>query len=453
VNEILTVNGMEYEVIKLLGKGKGGCSYLVTDGKNEFVLKKIHHEPCDYYTFGNKLESELRDYETLRNIGLPMPRMIAVDKEQEHILKEYIAGETVSELLHAGKYDPQWAEQVRNMCGRLYPARLNIDYFPTNFVLCNGTLYYIDYECNKYMEEWNFEHWGDKYWFPVRFVNYSEGDYDAVCDFLVELNRNDCSHINWNWARFEWMYEHPDYDKSLINSIGLWICGERVVGAAIYDMYFGEAFCGALREYGYLYPEILEYALKNLRDDAGIAAAINDENTAELEAAAKVGFTATTQHETIMKIELDQDFPVVLPDGLKFSELDPAAEPYEFQWLLWQGFDHGEDRAGFEKQEEIIPQKRKHLDLSLSIAAVNENGEYTAYCCLWYDERTDYAYVEPVCTIPSYRGKGIAKALIYEALNRVKALGAKRAFVISDMEFYHKLGFEKILHYTFYSKG
>ena len=84
---------------------------------------------------------------------------------------------------------------------------------------------------------------------------------------------------------------------------------------------------------------------------------------------------------------------------------------------------------------------------------MNENGEYTAYCCLWYDERTDYAYIEPVCTIPSYRGKGIAKALIYEALNRVKALGAKRAFVISDMEFYHKLGFEKILHYTFYSKG
>ena len=304
MNEILTVNGMEYEVIKLLGKGKGGCSYLVTDGKNEFVLKKIHHEPCDYYTFGNKLESELRDYETLRNIGLPMPRMIAVDKEQEHILKEYIAGETVSELLHVGKYDPQWAEQVRKMCGRLYPAGLNIDYFPTNFVLCNGTLYYIDYECNKYMEEWNFEHWGDKYWFTASFVNYSEGDYDAVCDFLVELNRNDCSHINWNWARFEWMYEHLDYDKSLINSIGLWICGERVVGAAIYDMYFGEAFCGALREYGYLYPEILEYALKNLRDDAGIAAAINDENTAELEAAAKVGFTATTQHETIMKIEL-----------------------------------------------------------------------------------------------------------------------------------------------------
>ena len=24
----------------------------------------------------------------------------------------------------------------------------------------NGKLYYIDYECNAYMQEWDFEHWG-----------------------------------------------------------------------------------------------------------------------------------------------------------------------------------------------------------------------------------------------------------------------------------------------------
>lgn len=39
-----------------------------------------------------------------------------------------------------------------------------IDYFPTNFVLQNEVLYYIDYECNDYMDEWNFENWGIKYW-------------------------------------------------------------------------------------------------------------------------------------------------------------------------------------------------------------------------------------------------------------------------------------------------
>ena len=71
--EKMTVNGREFEVLKLLGKGKGGYSWLVTDGQSQYVLKQIHHEPCDYYTFGDKLASELRDYERLKNLGIPMP--------------------------------------------------------------------------------------------------------------------------------------------------------------------------------------------------------------------------------------------------------------------------------------------------------------------------------------------------------------------------------------------
>ena len=39
----LSVNGKNYTVIKLLGKGKGGYSYLASDGTNQYVLKQIHH--------------------------------------------------------------------------------------------------------------------------------------------------------------------------------------------------------------------------------------------------------------------------------------------------------------------------------------------------------------------------------------------------------------------------
>ena len=41
---------------------------------------------------------------------------------------------------------------------------LGIDYYPTNFVVQDDTLYYIDFECNEYMEQWDFEHWGCAYW-------------------------------------------------------------------------------------------------------------------------------------------------------------------------------------------------------------------------------------------------------------------------------------------------
>ena len=34
---------------------------------------------------------------------------------------------------------------------------------------------YIDYECNNYMDEWNFENWGIKYWSKTtEFIDYME---------------------------------------------------------------------------------------------------------------------------------------------------------------------------------------------------------------------------------------------------------------------------------------
>lgn len=173
--DIMTVNGSSFQVLQLLGKGKGGYSYLVIDGQNRYVLKQIHHEPCSYYTFGDKLGSELRDYETLCRVGIPMPRLLDVDHGQERILKEYIHGDTIWQKVEQDAMEQSYFDQVNAMCAKLYPAGLNIDYFPTNFVVQEGILYYIDYECNGYMEQWNFENWGSKYWWKSpEFLNHKQ---------------------------------------------------------------------------------------------------------------------------------------------------------------------------------------------------------------------------------------------------------------------------------------
>ena len=162
--ELIFVNDKSYNRIKLLGKGKGGYSYLLTDGKKQYGLKQIHHEPCEYYQFGNKIESEIRDYERLKQIGIRIPQMYDVDISNERILKEYIVGDTIADYVLRDEVKPEFVEQVKEMCRLLYAAGLNIDYYPTNFVVQDNLLYYIDYECNEYMEEWNFENWGIKCW-------------------------------------------------------------------------------------------------------------------------------------------------------------------------------------------------------------------------------------------------------------------------------------------------
>ena len=160
----MTVNEKDYQVIRLLGKGKGGYSYLVTDGTGEYVLKQIHHEPCDYYQFGDKLASELRDYERLREIGIPIPKLLEVDAQQERILKEYIPGDTIDLLVKEDRMEDAFFRQMEELCRVLYSAGINIDYFPTNFVVCGGRIWYVDFECNDYMQQWDFEHWGSRYW-------------------------------------------------------------------------------------------------------------------------------------------------------------------------------------------------------------------------------------------------------------------------------------------------
>ena len=113
MEENLTVCGQTYRIVRLLGHGKDGRAY---------VLKQIHHEPCSYYAFGDKIEAERRDYERLRAAGVRIPEMLAIDPESERIVKDYIEGETVFEIVKSGRSAEPYMEDVREMAARAKAA-------------------------------------------------------------------------------------------------------------------------------------------------------------------------------------------------------------------------------------------------------------------------------------------------------------------------------------------
>ena len=153
------------EVLKFLGKGKGGYSYLVNYASGEAVLKKMHFEKCDIYSFPpDKLAVELRDYATLTKLNIPVPKLLYYNSEKQYLIKEYVDGPTCAELVARGELPDFCCQQIGSMCKSLYGNHLNIDYMPHNFVLKDTQLYYVDYECNPYSEAWDFEHWGVFFW-------------------------------------------------------------------------------------------------------------------------------------------------------------------------------------------------------------------------------------------------------------------------------------------------
>ena len=175
MQDVMNVNQKEYNIVKLLGHGKGGYSYLAEREGKFYVLKQIHHEPCEYYSFGNKIEAEQNDYNRLLQTGIRIPRMLDIDVANERILKEYIDGPTIYDLVKNDAMKDLYLVQMREMAKIVYAAGLNIDYFPTNFIVQDEKIFYIDYECNNYMDEWNFENWGIKYWSKTpEFFDYME---------------------------------------------------------------------------------------------------------------------------------------------------------------------------------------------------------------------------------------------------------------------------------------
>ena len=160
----IIVNNKEYNVIKLLGHGKGGYSYLVEFENRNYTLKQIHHEPCSYFTFGNKLEKELIDYNRLKELGILVPNLIEVDFEKEIIIKDFIDGPTINELIVNDVNIESYTNQLKEKLPILYSNNFNLDYYPTNFIVYNNLIYYIDYELNEYFDQWNFENWGSIYW-------------------------------------------------------------------------------------------------------------------------------------------------------------------------------------------------------------------------------------------------------------------------------------------------
>ncbi|MCL2187823.1 MAG: hypothetical protein FWC16_02185 [Defluviitaleaceae bacterium] len=161
----MEINKSAVEIIKHIGKGKGGNSYLAMYEGQRTVFKEMHYEPNDTYTFeSNKLQSELRDYKMLKDVGITMPKLICYDDAQQCLIKEYVDGQTIADIVGAGALKDVYVKQMFYMCKLLYAKNLNIDYFPPNFVVENDILYYVDFECNKYMEEWDFENWGIYFW-------------------------------------------------------------------------------------------------------------------------------------------------------------------------------------------------------------------------------------------------------------------------------------------------
>ena len=159
------LHGSPLEIVQKLERGVGNCTYLVKDDNNHYICKHLIDLPDESPTAKDaRFQTEIDSYERLRETKISIPELLEANSENHYLIKEHIEGELVSDLVSCGAMTTEIFMKAFEFSEDLKAHDINLDYFPSNFVVRKGEIYYIDYEMNAYIDEWDFTHWGIYYW-------------------------------------------------------------------------------------------------------------------------------------------------------------------------------------------------------------------------------------------------------------------------------------------------
>ena len=306
----------------------------------------------------------------------------------------------------------------------------------------------------------------------VRFHTYDPGrDFLRIRDFLVETFSLTEQPLNWRLER--WNYARyfitpllatdgvgePDltaYQQAIRlfeASTGVWeneagdIAGVvNIEHADRSHRGWGEAFFQRHPDYDFLLPEMLDFAEANLRNrERNLLFIPIYEYDGAFQAVVRARGYRRNDEYTLW----DSAFTIqgqlpdsTLPEGYRLQSMADDNDLDRRRKAFGLGFNHLDpgDWPSLLANRELqnAPDYRRELDLYV----VAPDGEFASFCIAWWDKRNRIAMLEPVGTVPEHRRKGLARAVVLEAIRRVAALGAEQVFVGSDQAFYLSLGFE-----------
>ena len=280
----------------------------------------------------------------------------------------------------------------------------------------------------------------------VRSYTSSAGfteDFHRVREFLVRIHQGKVTTAGFLWGRWEWMFSLPYLDTSALSRIGVWEQDGDIVAVVTYETETGAAWFLTGQSHAFLHQDMLRYALDNLTRNGAIRVLIEDADDDLPLIAAAHGLTPTQDRQPNAALELTGDLSYRLPDGYRIASLADDCDLHRLNRVLHRGFNNPGDVPVTPEaiQERRVSVSGPHLNRDLNITVVAPDDEYAGYCGIWYDPATDYALVEPVCTDPVHRRRGVGRAAVLEAARRCGQLGAKVAYVGSDQQFYYSIGF------------
>lgn len=280
------------------------------------------------------------------------------------------------------------------------------------------------------------------------------GDCNKVYQFMVSIYERD--HRNGIQAPFfEYAYasfsDWMDVTYSYKNRI--WEDNGEIVAFCFYENPMTQIYFCLKPGYEELAPEMVAYADKNMTHKGkGINLNLSGGQDAFIQAAKQLGYYQESE-SWYMEFDFQNVLDYPLPEGFHFVE-PKDLDMTKIGKCCWKGFDNEQSEGLWDSQYDqnhYLIQAAPHATMELSVAIADEEGEYACYAGMWWTPENKLAYMEPLCTIPEYRRKGLAAAALSELYRRTKALGATH-MTGGENGFYKAIGYKPAVKWTCWKK-
>ena len=143
---------------------------------------------------------------------------------------------------------------------------------------------------------------------------------------------------------------------------------------------------------------------------------------------------------------LDALPPIQLPDGFTVQGVSNAEDGRLRAQVTHGAFSSHEDWEGYATAyTQFIGSAVYNGERDLFVRSPNGRG--ASACTIWFDPVNAVGLFEPVGTHPNFQGQGLGKAVMAEAMRRMKAAGMRTAVVgfdpnnVAALALYTSLGF------------
>lgn len=289
-------------------------------------------------------------------------------------------------------------------------------------------------------------------------------DYEKVIEFITNQYKENKNMICWLPQRFDdlifridTLYKVERGGEASSDYIYIFYDKENIVGIIVPD---GDSFNSCIKTgYEQIFSEMLdlaEYQLLPLfkRSENGeidFLVISHDSLKYQSEELLNRGYTKDIAEDyDNAQYPMETDYSISLPDGFKQVygyEFDDNSKAKACHYGFHPQDDDGVLLGSF-REGALSYQTRKqsrYYEDSFESLIITDDNDICSYCFCYVDRETSTAFIEPVCTREKYRGKGLAKQMLYGVINKLKEMNIEKAYINSydwRKKVYNSAGFE-----------